>query len=145
MTATRSTKEERLYRQHRKDYIDSECPFCLIKKLDAQYVEETKNLKVIRNHFPYSIWDGQGVVDHLMIVPKRHTDKLGSLSLEAAGEYISLVDKYELDGYNVYARAPGSNVKSIVHHHTHLIRLDGETRRFIFLLRKPFYFRFTRR
>lgn len=141
MTASRSTKEEHLYRQQRRDSVNEGCPFCKIAKGDVQYVEETEFLKVIRNRLPYSIWDGQGVLDHLMIVPKIHTDKLGSLHPKAAVEYINLVDKYESAGYNLYARAPASTTKSVAHQHTHLMQLDGKERRFIFLLRKPFYVR----
>jgi len=141
MTATRSTKEEYHYRKVRRNISDTECPFCVIKKGDIPYIEETKFLKVIRNSFPYSIWDGQGVLDHLMIVPKVHTDKLGNLGPEASVEYIKLIDKYESLGYNLYARAPSSKIKSVVHQHTHLIKLDNTVRRFVFLLRKPFYIR----
>lgn len=90
------------------------------------------------------MWDGQGVLDHLMIVPKAHTDKLGGLSEQAAIEYLQLIDRYETKGYNLYARAPGSTVKTVVHQHTHLILLDGQDRRFVLALRKPFYIRFSR-
>jgi diadenosine tetraphosphate (Ap4A) HIT family hydrolase len=141
MTATRSTKEYRIYAQKNRNDSHKQCAFCLIKNGDEQYVEETKNLKVIRNRAPYSIWDSQGVTDHLMIIPKRHTDKLGSFDAKTALEYIKLVDKYESLGYNLYARAPVSSVKSVKHQHTHLIKLDGYTKRFIFLMRKPFYIR----
>jgi len=141
MTATRSTKEEYQYRKQRRTEENKACPFCNIKEHDPQFVEETGFLKVIRNRVPYSIWDGQGVVDHLMIVPKVHTDKLGSLGTDAAIDYIDIVTRYESKGYNLYARAPSSNVKSVFHQHTHLIRLDDKERRFLVLLRKPFYIR----
>lgn len=141
MTATRSTHEEHRYRKMRRSQTPNVCPFCKIKKNESQYVEETHFLKVIRNRLPYSIWDGQGVLDHLMIITKKHTDKLGGLQADAAVEYIGLIDRYESEGYNLFARAPNSKNKSIVHHHTHLLKLDGKERRFIFLLRKPFYIR----
>ena len=139
MTATRSTKEQHIYQRQRREQANDSCPFCIILKGHPQYIEETRSLKVIRNRLPYSIWDGQGVLDHLMIVPKQHTDTLSSLSQAAATEYISLVGKYEAAGYNLYARAPSSTVKSVVHQHTHLLRLDGKQRCFIALLRKPYF------
>lgn len=141
MTAQRSTKEEKRYSKHRKTNVSNACPFCDVNEDEPRYVEETKHLKVIRNTHPYSIWDGQGVTDHLMIIPKRHTDRLGELSAEGATEYIKLVDKYESMGYNLYARAPASTIKSVTHQHTHLIKPDHINRRFVFLLRKPFYIR----
>jgi diadenosine tetraphosphate (Ap4A) HIT family hydrolase len=141
MTAPRSTKEARLYDRQRRESADEGCPFCAIHKGHPQYVEETQFLKVIRNRMPYSIWDGQGVLSHLMIIPKKHVDKLGSLDGKAAAEFIRLVDTYESAGYNIYARAPISSVKSVEHQHTHLIQLDGKDRRFIVVLRKPFYIR----
>lgn len=144
MTATRSTKEEHSYKLHRRRETGSRCVFCAISKNDKQYVEETTYFKVIRNLFPYSIWDGQGVHDHLMIIPKAHTDKLGNMNEKAAIEYLQIIDRYESEGYNLYARAPASTVKSVVHQHTHLILLDGKERRFVFLLRKPFYIRLSR-
>lgn len=141
MTATRSTKEEHQYSRHRKSHHDSKCPFCQIEEGHKQYVEETDNLKVIHNRTPYSIWDGQGVVDHLMIVPKMHTDSLKDLGDDAAVEFMKLLSNYESRGYNVYARAPTSSVKSVVHQHTHLIKLDGHNKRFVLMLRKPYYIR----
>lgn len=130
-----------MYRKQRRNEVNDVCPFCAIDRGHVQYVEETKYLKVIRNRIPYSIWDSQGVIDHLMIIPKKHTDKLGDLHDKARVEYIGLIDKYESKGYNLYARAPASKTKSVTHHHTHLIQLDHKERRFIFLLRKPFYIR----
>jgi diadenosine tetraphosphate (Ap4A) HIT family hydrolase len=141
MTATRSTHEEYLYRKQRQNEANGTCPFCSIHKGHTQYVEETRYFKIIRNRTPYSIWDGQGVMDHLMIIPKKHTDKLGDLSSKARVEYVDLIDKYESKAYNLYARAPASKVKSVSHHHTHLIQLDNKERSFIFLVRKPFYIR----
>lgn len=144
MTAPRSTREEYLYRKHRKNTANNTtpaCPFCIIANDDPYYVEETDYFKIIRNRFPYSIWDGQGVKDHLMIVPKQHTDKLGDLTNEARIEYISLIDKYETASYNLYARAPASKIKSVIHQHSHLILPDDKERNFLFVVRKPMYMR----
>lgn len=141
MTANHSTKVYRRYLQGRKDDEGAACPFCSIDKGHEQYVEETARFKVIRNRLPYSIWDGQGVLDHLMITPKKHTDSLKGMEAATATEYLDLASDYEHRGYNLYARSPGSNVKSVIHQHTHLIRLDGKDKRFVLVLRKPFYVR----
>lgn len=139
MTATRSRKEERHYKRYLRNNPDSDCAFCKInKKEHQQFVEETASFKVIRNIFKYSIWDGQQVVDHLMVVPKRHTDSLANLSDKQAAELVKIIGKYEKRGFNVYARAPTSPIKSIVHQHSHLIKTAGASKRFIFLLRRPY-------
>lgn len=144
MTAQRSTKEEYRYANKRTEEKGEGCPFCAITPGHPQYVSETKNLKVIRNRTPYSLWDSQGVLDHLMIVPKQHTGKLGDLSSEAASEFVKIIDSYEEDGYSVYARALNSTIRSVAHQHTHLIKLDGKQRNFLFMLRKPWYFRLSK-
>ncbi len=141
MTASRSIKEENQYRQYRRTHAGEKCPFCSIDYGHVQYVEETNQFKVIRNRIPYSIWDGQGVLDHLMITPKVHTDNLKGMDADAALEYIDLLSGYESQGYNVYARTPGSSIKSVTHQHTHLLKLDGDNKRFVLVLRKPFYLR----
>lgn len=143
MTASRSTHEERLYKQYQKSLTSKECFFCNISASHPQFVEETRYFKVIRNRFPYSIWDGQSVTGHLMVIPKLHVDGFGGLPPESSTEYTGLLAKYESDNYNVYARAPASAVKSVVHHHTHLLQLDGKKKKFVLLMTKPLYVRWS--
>lgn len=143
MTATRSKKEELTYRKHLQKADKSTCAFCTVNEGDDQFVEGTKFFKIIKNIFPYSLWDGQKVEDHLMITPRQHTDSLVDLASKEKAEYVDLLAKYEKVGYNIYARAPGSAIKSIFHQHTHLIKTSGTSRRFVLLIRKP-YFRFVR-
>lgn len=142
MTVQRSRKEEKTYKGHiaklRAEGKQDECPFCPINKGHESFVEAFKYFKVIHNVFPYSVWDGQLVADHLMIVPLKHTAKLGDLPTAAGHEYLKIVDSYEDRGYNLYARAPASVIKSVVHQHTHLIKPTGSRRRFVFFTRKPF-------
>jgi len=140
MSATRSRQEEKIYKSHLKTQPEG-CSFCLFKKGDKQFITQSSSFKVIKNIFAYSIWDGQKVSDHLMLVPKKHIENLGSLSPSQAAEFIKLVDRYEKKGYNVYARAPNSLIKSIPHQHTHLIKTKGKPIAFLMLLRRPFYFR----
>lgn len=138
--ATRSRKEEKAYKAYQKTQ-SSDCVFCAITKKDPQFVDHTRSFKIIRNIFAYSIWDNQKVVDHLMVVPKKHIDSLDQLSDAAAGEFLKTISAYERQGYNVYARSPGSRMKSVIHQHTHLIKTAGRPKNVFFLIRKPFYFR----
>lgn len=143
MTAPRSRKEVKSYKRYMKNKPETKgCVFCDVDKGDEQLVSETKYFKIIRNIFGYSLWDSQRVADHLMIVPKVHTDSLSDLTKQAAIEFVDLLGQYESKRYNVYARAPSSVMKSVTHQHTHLIKPAGKPRKLVFLWRKP-YIRFT--
>ena len=144
MTAQRSTKQQHEYQRNTNEDQGKGCPFCAMSEGHPQFVRETEYLKVIKNQRPYSLWDDQGVVDHLMIVPKQHTGKLGSLNSEASHEFIQLIDEYEEKGYSFYARALHSTVRSEPHQHTHLMKLDNKKRNFLLMARKPWYFRLSK-
>lgn len=102
-----------------------------------QFVVQTKHFKVVRNLYPYSLWDDHSVADHLMIVPKEHVGSLSGLGAETAQEFLNLVAVYEKEGYNVYARAPQSKMRTILHQHTHLIKITDKKRNFIFFIQRP--------
>ncbi len=143
MTAPRSRKETLIYHKHLSKTDRSVCEFCNFTDRPAEVVEATDNFFVVKNIFPYSLWDSQKVADHLMIVPKQHIDSLASLNDKQLIEYVKLLTKYEASGYNIYSRAPGSNRKTVIHLHTHLIKLTGKNTKLIFSVRKP-YLRITR-
>lgn len=141
--STRTRKETKIYNKYRRTFTSKNCVFCEIKKDSKELVKETAHFKIVVNKFPYSLWDEQPVEDHLMIVPKQHTDTLSDLSPKEAQEYVQLISSYEKRGYNVWARAPQSTIKSVIHQHTHLIKSGKTTTNFLFYIRKP-YFRFHR-
>jgi len=143
MAAERSRKVTQRYKKYLKTVDPTICEFCSISQGHPQLLKQTAHFKVLRNRFPYSLWDSQTVTDHLILTPIRHTNTLLDMSPEEKLEYIAIIEKYEAQGYNVYARARGSAMKSIVHQHTHFIKTAGSPRRFVFFLRKPYY-RFTR-
>lgn len=138
---TRSRKEEITYKNYLKQLDKSNCIFCKLHRGDKQFVDSTKSFKIIRNIFSYSLWDNQNVAEHLMVVPKKHIDSLDELSQPQAKEFINLISRYEKKGYNIYARTPGSIIKTIPHQHTHLIKNKGKKKNFLFFLRRPFYVR----
>lgn len=140
MTAVRSRHAIRRYhRAHPPTAAPKKsCVFCAIDASSREIVARTKHFRVIHNIFPYSLWDSQEVTDHLMIVPIMHTDRLAGLPSAAAKEFVDLLSQYELDGYNVWARAAGSTMKSVEHQHTHLIKLSGKHIRGLFFIRKPY-------
>lgn len=92
---------------------------------------------MVKNIFPYDLWDTCGVKEHFMVIPKRHVDTISHFSNQEQKEYIGLIAKYEQSGYSIYARAPGSVAKSVHHQHTHLIKLDNKKKKFVLFIRKP--------
>ena len=133
----RSAKHEKIYRKHITEVDKNVCTFCAIDVGHPQFVEETPFFKVIRNRFAYSLWDAQGVLEHLMLVPKRHIDSLADLKSDEKIEYVDILQRYEKRGYSVFARAPQAVTKSIAHQHTHFIKGDGKIKRLIVSLKWP--------
>lgn len=142
MAATRSRKEEIKYKKYLKTLEPNHCVFCNPKH--EVLLKTTKYFKIIENKFPYSIWDGQTVEAHLLVVPLKHIDSVAHFTKPMIEEYHKILSEYDQAGYNVYARAPASKIKSITHQHTHLIKSVGRPKRFIVLLRKPMYIRIAR-
>ncbi len=106
------------YKKHPRH---GECQFCNLKP--SELVGESVDFRVIRNKFPYEVFDLCEVTDHLMVIPKKHTDNLELLSKAEKIELIEILSKYEAEGYNVYFREPKNVIKTMDHHHTHLIKL----------------------
>jgi diadenosine tetraphosphate (Ap4A) HIT family hydrolase len=140
MNAVRSRKDKRAYAQYLRSLGPAEgCQFCLLQPGDSQLLWESNNFKIIINRFPYALWDTKPVEEHLMLVPKQHTVTLKNLSPKESQEYVELISDYEHRGYNIYARSPGSSMKSVLHQHTHLIKLSPTRRRRIIITTiKPF-------
>ena len=133
----RSSKQEKIYRKHQRQTNTATCSFCTVDAGDDQFVRSTAYFKIIRNKFPYDFWDGQGIADHLMIVPRRHTTDLSEMEDKEKIEYFDLISEYEKRGYSFFARSPTTITKSIPHQHTHLIKSDRQLKSFVLLLKKP--------
>jgi len=140
MSETRSRKQFHEYNSYLKslDSGASQCQFCELDAKSPQTIKITKYFKIARNIFPYSVWDSHQVDDHLLLIPKEHTDTLADLSKDAAAEFVKIISDYESSGYNIYARAPGSKMKSIIHQHTHLIKAKPGMISGLLYNRKPY-------
>lgn len=137
MAIARSRRNEKAYRKYLANNKEV-CAFCSINKGHPQYIAETKSFKVVRNDFPYKVWNRQVVIDHLMVIPKKHIRSLAELTADEAAEYVKLIGGYEQRGYHMYARATNSATRSFVHQHTHLIQGDGRLHRFLLFVYKPY-------
>lgn len=137
MALARKPKNQRRYKVFTRQAKQRDCDFCNFSKAHDQVVESTRFFWVVHNIFPYDIWDSSGVVDHLMVVPKRHVDAIGHFTPKEQAAFTKVLGKYDRKGYSVYARAPGNIIKSVVHQHTHLIYLDNKPKRALFYLKQP--------
>ncbi len=120
------------------NHTNDGCPFCSPDK--SRIIEEGKTALVIRNIFPYDLWESRKTKDHLMVVPKRHRPTLHSLTTPERNEIMAFIAKYEKNGYNIYARAESSTQKSIPdHQHSHLIATESKPAHMLFYWRKPYF------
>jgi diadenosine tetraphosphate (Ap4A) HIT family hydrolase len=119
----RTIINEAKYGKHLRATRNSvDCPFCSITSSSKQLISESQHFKVIYNIFPYNKWDYSNVTEHLLLIPKQHTDNLGTLPPAAMQEFVELISKYESIGYDIFARSPHSKSKTVKHQHTHLIK-----------------------
>ena len=136
MTAQRSRKQAVAYLKYSTG-IRKDCVFCEISHESEQQLSESKYFRVIHNIFPYTVWDNQSVEDHLMLIPKMHTETLADLPASAALEFVKLISQYESAGYGIWARPPKSTAKSVPHQHTHLIKLSNKQIKGVVFITKP--------
>lgn len=134
----RSRSMQKRYINYLQGSDKTSCDFCNLEKDSTdQIIEVSRNFLVVKNIFSYDTWDGFGVADHLMIVPRRHIIGLTELTKIERSEFMDIVAKYETQGYSLYARAPDNKTKSIAHQHTHLIKADNKRKRWMFHIRQP--------
>ena len=135
--ATRKKSNEKKYIEYRKNK-KAGCDFCGFGSEPAKVLNEYDNFWIVENIFGYDLWDSMTVVEHLMIVPKKHTESIGNLGAEVLAEYGQIIADYDKLGYSFYARAAGNKSKSIPHQHTHLLKFDGKRKKFYMFLKKPY-------
>lgn len=135
--STRKRKSHIAYEQYRKTLDKNQCQFCTFSLEDQHVLHELKAFWIVKNIFPYDIWDNSSVVNHLMLVPKRHIDSIAHFDHYEREEYVEVLAKYEGQGFSIYARAPGNIIKSVVHQHTHLIKIDNSIKKFMLFSSRP--------
>ncbi len=135
---TRTRRTEITYIKHRRNNKNVGCPFCRFEVNDNQVVHEGKEFWIVKNIFPYDLWENLEVLDHLMIVPKRHVDSLHHFTPTELEEYTMTLAKYDKQGYSTYGRTSKNVAKTIAHQHTHLLKLGDRPAKALFFLRKPY-------
>ena len=134
---TRSRAMQKNYAKKRSGHTKG-CIFCRVSKNNvAQIIEARKHCLILRNIHGYDMWDGFGVVDHLMVIPRRHVVGLSELTKAEKMACLEAMTEYEAQGYSLYARAPENSSKTVVHQHTHLIKIDNKRKRWLLHIRRP--------
>lgn len=135
----RTRKSQKRYMEHDNGLGAKECQFCDITHKEPRKVyEETTYFYRVENNFGYDIWDGHRVVEHQMIVPKRHFTTWSDMNDKEGKEYLQLITQAEKNGYCLYTRGINGPTKSVPHAHSHLIKLDPnhQIKQYVFI-RKP--------
>lgn len=121
-----------------KNEASKKCPFCVEATIEKS-LYETDLSYVIRNITEYDLWESHEVVDHLMIIPKRHVESLVAMDDNERLDTMRIAAHYEAEGYNVYARGVGSATRSVAHQHTHLIKISDKNPRVVLHVKKPYF------
>ena len=93
---------------------------------------------VSENIVPYDVFEGGPVEKHYMLIPKEHRESMAQFTEAERLEYLELLAKYELEGFNSYTRAVSSKTRSVVHYHTHLLNTPEGMVRGLFYWSRPY-------
>jgi galactose-1-phosphate uridylyltransferase len=128
-------------RKSHKKYLSfpkhTSCPFCESNS-KKESIAETTYTQIVSNRVHYDVWELRTVVDHLLILPKRHVLSLHDLTNAEKVDIMNVIADYESQGYNVYARAASNAQRSVPHQHTHLIKTAGKPGSFMLFIRRPY-------
>ena len=127
-------------KKYKKQYKDETgCPFCEPLIGQRERIAETAHFVVVENNVAYDLWEGHTVTEHLMVIPKKHVEKLADLSSRQKAELVNILSEYEGRGYNVYARGAKGPRRSVEHQHTHLIKIGDNGVKALLLIAKPYF------
>lgn len=134
---TRSAETEEIYKDYLSKKDPSICQFCNLES--ERIIKKYDHLFVIENIFPYELWDSCKVEEHYMLLPKRHIASKSEYTPEEKDEFMDIVSEYEGRGFSLYSRGNNSVMKSVMHQHSHLIKLDNSSRiSYLFFNQDPY-------
>jgi diadenosine tetraphosphate (Ap4A) HIT family hydrolase len=120
-----------------KDKVSSGCTLC--KEVgQARVVYENDTMFIIPNRVSYDMFEGRRVLEHFMVIPKRHVETLSEFTDEEKIDQMTIAGEYEAKGFNAYARGVGSVSRTVKHQHTHLIKLVNKRSNFVLFAQKPY-------
>lgn len=130
-------KTRRAYKaRNAGDRVAQGCTFC--KEVGrSRVLRENDTMFIIANRVAYDIFEDLRVLDHLMVIPKRHVESLQDFTEKEKLDHMAIAGEYEMQGYSIYSRGVGSVNRSVKHQHTHLIKLADKKPKFILYAAKP--------
>ena len=116
------------------------CTFCNEYDHKKNVIYENQTMFIIPNRVSYDLFEGQRIVDHLMVIPKRHVETMKEFTDTEMLDQMKVMATYEKKGYDIYARGVGNVSRSAKHQHTHLLKGDNKRRwpRFLLFVAKPY-------
>lgn len=120
-----------------KDKASTGCTFCN-EIGQSRIVHENDTMFIIPNRVSYDMFEGRRVLEHFMVIPKRHAETLAEFTDQEKIDQMTIAGEYEAKGFNVYARGVGSVSRTVKHQHTHLIKLVNKRSNFVLFARKPY-------
>lgn len=133
------TTRQRYRKLNNQDKKTKACSFPSCEGDPEPITEENDTMLIIKNRVTYDIFEGRHVLDHLMVIPKRHIETLAEYTEQEQLDHMEMLGRYEKAGYNIYARGVGSVTRSVKHQHTHLIKTSNIPPKGIFYIRKPYF------
>jgi hypothetical protein len=101
---------------------EADCALCDEARV---VVNEQGPVRVIQNDFPYAVYQGLPVKEHMMAVTARHVSDLADLTAEEAAVYWRVCAEYNKRSYTLFTQAATKSQRSIPGHiHTHMILCD---------------------
>lgn len=121
----RKASTVKAYKEHRaslpKDLV---CEFCTFDESYEYFVKDYGAFRVIKNRFPYYMWDNWLVDDHLMLIPKRHIHDLKEFNEQERADLMKAMIEYDEAGYCIWIRDQTAGGRSVAHQHTHFIKIS---------------------
>lgn len=100
-------------------------------------IAKTDTMFIMPNRVAYDMFEGRRVVDHLMVIPRRHVEVVSEFTTQEKIDQVTIMGEYEALGYDAYARGAGSVSRSVRHQHTHLIKMLDKKAKLIIYTEKP--------
>lgn len=116
-----------------------DCPFCRKESGIDRAIYSDELFFIMPNRTKYDYFEGKKVIEHLMIIPRRHVEAFQEFTEQERLALINLIADYDKLGFNVYARGVGVAGRSVVHQHTHLIKSKNKLPKFFMFIEKPYF------
>lgn len=117
----RSSNIQTEYEKWQRENAGKPCTFCNLP--NKQIIKEYDNFIIAKNRFPYEDWFGHKVVNHVMLISKRHVEYFSEFTNKEIEEYMQIISEYDKNGNSSHTKNKFDPGRSITHFHTHLFKV----------------------